>query len=113
MTGKEAGATEAEDIGCSNAAAEPTMCRADIAPTHLARRTGKVQCLGGMPWKCRATARGPTAAWNMPAATAVKRRVYDATFEREIWSGRRDSNPRPRPWQGRALPLSYTRIRDG
>ena len=20
------------------------------------------------------------------------------------WSGRRDSNPRPRPWQGRALP---------
>src|ERR1700737_1969920 len=26
------------------------------------------------------------------------------------WSGRRDSNPRPRPWQGRALPLSYTRI---
>jgi hypothetical protein len=31
---------------------------------------------------------------------------------REIWSGRRDSNPRPRPWQGRALPLSYTRIRE-
>src|SRR6202166_926566 len=29
------------------------------------------------------------------------------------WSGRRDSNPRPRPWQGRALPLSYTRIRLG
>ena len=31
---------------------------------------------------------------------------------RVIWSGRRGSNPRPRPWQGRALPLSYTRIRD-
>src|SRR5438046_1501412 len=30
----------------------------------------------------------------------------------EFWSGRRDSNPRPRPWQGRALPLSYTRIRE-
>ena len=28
-----------------------------------------------------------------------------------FWSGRRDSNPRPRPWQGRALPLSYTRVR--
>jgi Ala-tRNA(Pro) deacylase len=27
------------------------------------------------------------------------------------WSGRWDSNPRPRPWQGRALPLSYARIR--
>src|SRR5262250_664398 len=27
----------------------------------------------------------------------------------EIWSGRRDSNPRPQPWQGCALPLSYAR----
>ena len=25
------------------------------------------------------------------------------------WSGRWDSNPRPQPWQGCALPLSYTR----
>ena len=30
-----------------------------------------------------------------------------------FWSGRRDSNPRPQPWQGCALPLSYTRIRVG
>ena len=30
---------------------------------------------------------------------------------RSIWSGRRDSNPRPQPWQGCALPLSYTRSR--
>jgi hypothetical protein len=28
-----------------------------------------------------------------------------------IWSGRRDSNPRPQPWQGCALPLSYARMR--
>src|SRR3990170_482837 len=28
---------------------------------------------------------------------------------REFWSGRRDSNPRPQPWQGCALPLSYAR----
>src|SRR5262249_43855576 len=26
------------------------------------------------------------------------------------WSGRWDSNPRPQPWQGCALPLSYTRV---
>ena len=26
-----------------------------------------------------------------------------------VWSGRRDSNPRPQPWQGCALPLSYAR----
>ena len=25
-------------------------------------------------------------------------------LERRIWSGKRDSNSRPRPWQGRALP---------
>jgi hypothetical protein len=28
---------------------------------------------------------------------------------REFWSGRRGSNPRLRPWQGRTLPLSYSR----
>ena len=26
------------------------------------------------------------------------------------WSGRRGSNPRPSPWQGDALPLSYFRF---
>ena len=28
---------------------------------------------------------------------------------RRRWSGKRDSNPRPSPWQGDALPLSYSR----
>jgi hypothetical protein len=27
------------------------------------------------------------------------------------WSGKRDSNSRPQPWQGCALPLSYSRIK--
>ena len=39
--------------------------------------------------------------------------IRQFAIRRKIWSGRRGSNPRPRPWQGRALPLSYTRIRDG
>ena len=26
------------------------------------------------------------------------------------WSGRRDLNSRPPPWQGGALPLSYSRV---
>jgi hypothetical protein len=30
--------------------------------------------------------------------------------DKEIWSGRRDLNPRLRPWQGRTLPLSYSRF---
>jgi|GEM_PF-4176858 hypothetical protein len=29
------------------------------------------------------------------------------------WSGRRDSNPRPSPWQGDVLPLYYSRTDDG
>ena len=29
------------------------------------------------------------------------------------WSGRRDSNPRHLPWQGSALPLSYSRSLPG
>ncbi len=30
-------------------------------------------------------------------------------FALNSWSGRRDLNPRLRPWQGRTLPLSYSR----
>src|SRR5262245_34405686 len=33
-------------------------------------------------------------------------------FQSEGWSGKRDSNPRLRPWQGRTLPLSYSRPND-
>src|SRR5437660_1315528 len=44
---------------------------------------------------------------------AFRRPVGSYSDNEEIWSGRRGSNPRPRPWQGRALPLSYTRILDG
>jgi hypothetical protein len=29
---------------------------------------------------------------------------------RRLWSGKRDLNPRLRPWQGRTLPLSYSRL---
>jgi hypothetical protein len=42
----------------------------------------------------------------------VRRAIVQLCHFIKIWSGRRDSNPRPRPWQGRALPLSYTRIRE-
>ena len=32
---------------------------------------------------------------------------------KDKWSGRRDLNPRPSPWQGDALPLSHFRIPNG
>jgi hypothetical protein len=28
-----------------------------------------------------------------------------------FWSGRRDSNPQPSPWQGDTLPLSHFRMK--
>src|SRR5580704_684256 len=40
----------------------------------------------------------------------TKKRQRTLQHGRRNWSGRRDSNPRPQPWQGCALPLSYTRI---
>jgi hypothetical protein len=34
---------------------------------------------------------------------------FEGTPTAADWSGRRDLNPRPSPWQGDALPLSYSR----
>jgi len=36
----------------------------------------------------------------MYAKSAPKGRFYHSDFLEKIWSGRRDSNPRPQPWQG-------------
>ena len=42
--------------------------------------------------------------------TRLRRAVlYPAELQAHNWSGRRDSNPRPSPWQGDALPLSHFR----
>jgi hypothetical protein len=46
-------------------------------------------------------------------STPRLRRDRHTRGDRADWSGRRDSNPRPQPWQGCALPLSYTRILTG
>src|SRR5438874_5585855 len=45
------------------------------------------------------------------AAKRIRGHGAISHFGLVYWSGRRDSNPRPQPWQGCALPLSYTRIR--
>src|ERR1700742_3096662 len=41
---------------------------------------------------------------------ASLRRFFEETEAAADWSGRRDLNPRPSPWQGDALPLSYSRL---
>ncbi len=47
----------------------------------------------------------------LPPPKRQKPRKTAAFVLTRNWSGRRDSNPRPQPWQGCALPLSYTRSR--
>ncbi len=39
----------------------------------------------------------------------IKKPRWFAAFLFRIWSGKRGSNSRPQPWQGCALPLSYSR----
>jgi hypothetical protein len=71
------------------------------------------------------SARNPIARVN-PAASVANRRccrpsslgfsavpkAAEKVWAGGGWSGRRDSNPRPQPWQGCALPLSYARNPD-
>ncbi len=61
----------------------------------------------------RGRGRTPRARHSARAARRALKRRGKSDCCGEFWSGRRDSNPRPQPWQGRALPLSYTRIREG
>ena len=49
---------------------------------------------------------GPTGVTPCPA------KMRGNASEKGKWSGKRDSNPRLRPWQGRTLPLSYSRSHD-
>src|SRR5579863_463506 len=51
--------------------------------------------------------RAPNAYVSVPAEKSPSARIAPAGTK--TWSGRRGSNPRHRPWQGRALPLSYSR----
>src|SRR5579884_1073771 len=78
-----------------------TPCRTGKMPPepHLRRRPGLGE-VGGCVDRPRlvdllSTPGPPAPPWSVPDMPS------DQGFH---WSGRRDSNPRPRPWQGRALP---------
>src|SRR5213594_2348591 len=62
----------------------------------------------------RAKSRARANVWSRGASIwmdlAMRAMLSLSTTETE-WSGRRDSNPRPPPWQGGALPLSHFRSR--
>jgi hypothetical protein len=78
------------------------ICDFPTTPARFARKRPRFP-----PAACAATTfrlnplRNPATASEKPQAA---RKVA-------TWSGRRDLNPRPSPWQGDALPLSYSRIR--
>jgi hypothetical protein len=75
----------------------------DWVPTHL----DPEHEIALLP--CMATVNN--ARWRKTKSPPARRAFVKLCHFKKIWSGRRGSNPRPRPWQGRALPLSYTRIR--
>ena len=55
---------------------------------------------------CGGTSRTRTGEWQLCRLQPYQ--LGDGSIHK--WSGRRDSNPRPQPWQGCALPLSYSRV---
>ena len=63
-----------------------------------ADREGDADEVVGLSVRLRGSAATETRLANRKLASAS-----------EGWSGKRDSNPRLRPWQGRTLPLSYSR----
>ena len=55
---------------------------------------------------------GDSVAWSWTVCEVGLPTVAPSpAIESGGWSGKRDSNPRLRPWQGRTLPLSYSRPR--
>ncbi len=44
-----------------------------------------------------------------PVMEVLQTSALPLGYAASTWSGKRDSNPRPPPWQGGALPLSYSR----
>ncbi len=75
-------------------------------------------------WTLHHSRKPPKHRWNAPCAASPMLPRHRGQAEEakngpegpsqlndidKNWSGRRDSNPRPQPWQGCALPLSYAR----
>src|SRR5581483_5008258 len=57
----------------------------------------------------RSSSRNRPAMLARTTGRQKKKPAAHGLFAAVVWSGRRDLNPRLRPWQGRTLPLSYSR----
>ena len=80
--------------------------RVGIEPTHKGFAD-----LSLTAWVPRHLVDDCTADQTMPSLAPGIEGMFLAGSKAANWSGRRDLNPRPSPWQGDALPLSYSRIR--
>jgi hypothetical protein len=69
-------------------------------------RAGLLSCFPGTLSRYR---RLLTGRGYCPRAELVTCILWSVVRKANYWSGRRDLNPRLRPWQGRTLPLSYSR----
>ena len=56
---------------------------------------------------CEIWRRHPDSNWGVEV---LQTSALPLGYAAKEWSGKRDSNSRPSPWQGDALPLSYSRI---
>ena len=81
---------------------------------HVARRPGTDPRVGGCPSRIRTSVHGSKVR-----CPTTRRRGSGSFLESlpgpsraEKWSGRRDSNPRPSPWQGDALPTEPLPLED-
>ncbi len=87
------------------------LCRP--VPYHLAMSPNKMVPGAGLE-PARTNVRGILSPLRLPIPPSGQYlfgfKLSQIVWIQNLWSGRRGSNPRPRPWQGRALPLSYSRI---
>ena len=88
---------------------DPTARRGDRS--SLGCRTGRLgietQPQPAIEWRRRADSNRRMGVLQTPALPLGY--VATSRFVNGRWSGRWDLNPRPSPWQGDALPLSYSR----
>ena len=113
-------------LNCCSSASRPCLDqpdRAGCAIRHSVRETNRHRRRAAKrtqyPFRSGAPREAGQRAVNARATTgrrhacgqkaARQRWLQSVSACWENWSGRWDSNPRPQPWQGCALPLSYTR----
>ena len=97
-----------KEIRCSPCSASPSSApgwwrsRCSSIPTGFARSEGGARRTGRI--EDRTSAGVDCGGGGSPSRSAAAARVGGRRSREGDWSGRRDSNPLPQPWEGRALP---------